>query len=98
MANYGWLIGMPLWVLISYVMIGWITFQVCKAVSLVHMYISDSQASATCMLRGQCSCVHAQGLQLCNRIWTLAVSAKLLASRATAIAIAMTATAAPAVY
>ena len=28
MANYGWLIGMLLWVLISYVMIGWITFQV----------------------------------------------------------------------
>jgi hypothetical protein len=29
MANYGWCIGMLLWVLVSYVMIGWIVFQVC---------------------------------------------------------------------
>lgn len=28
MANYGWVIGMLLWVLVSYVMVGWITFQV----------------------------------------------------------------------
>ena len=29
MANYGWVIGMLLWALVSYVMIGWIVFQVC---------------------------------------------------------------------
>ena len=28
MANYGWCIGMLLWLLVSYVMIGWITFEV----------------------------------------------------------------------
>lgn len=28
MANYGWCIGMLLWALVSYVMIGWIVFQV----------------------------------------------------------------------
>ncbi len=29
MANYGWCLGMLLWALVSYVMIGWIVFQVC---------------------------------------------------------------------
>ena len=28
MANWGWVIGILIWALLSYVMIGWITFQV----------------------------------------------------------------------
>ena len=28
MANYGWVVGMLIWTLVSYVMIGWIVFQV----------------------------------------------------------------------
>ena len=37
MANYGWCLGMLLWALVSYVMIGWIAFQV----SLWQVSISD---------------------------------------------------------
>ena len=36
MANYGWVIGMLLWALVSYVMIGWIVFQVSIVRMLEH--------------------------------------------------------------
>lgn len=55
MANYGWCMGMLLWVLVSYVMIGWITFEVCRHHQLhcaealhVHRAVC-SQCKACCM-------------------------------------------------
>ncbi|DBA95650.1 hypothetical protein WJX82_007031 [Trebouxia sp. C0006] len=44
MANYGWCIGMLLWVLVSYVMIGWIVFQfLTKDTSISGVAVSLSQ-------------------------------------------------------
>ena len=48
MANWGWVIGMLIWALLSYVMIGWIVFQVSHADSgsavLCHDWLGNFQS------------------------------------------------------
>ena len=44
MANCGWCLGMLLWALVSYVMIGWIVFQVWAA-PLTHVYSTSERTT-----------------------------------------------------
>lgn len=43
MANWGWVVGMLIWALLSYVMIGWIIFQVSHLKQLLQLFSCAKQ-------------------------------------------------------